>query len=207
LIWQLNDCWPVQSWALLDSSGAYKAAAFEVRRLYAPLLASLEQLEDSLRLWAILDNSVDGFSGPTAVEARCLTDGSLLGRWETLVDLAPGQRQVVLDIDLGRFHRASTIISAALDKSSTFRLLAEPRYAQFPTPPLVVTVSQDCLIIRSDAPIVDLHLWDEDGELFLLDDFVTLPAGGSITLRSKGHPSRLQARSLAGKHALEIIKS
>jgi beta-mannosidase len=207
LIWQLNDCWPVQSWALLDSSGAYKAAAFEVRRLYAPLLASLDQLEDSLRLWAILDNSVDAFSGPTAVEARCLTDGSLLGRWETRVDLAPGQRQVVLEVDLSRFHRASTIISATLDKSSTFRLLAEPRYTQFQRLPLVVTLAEDQLIIKSDAPIVDLHLWDEEGDLILLDDFVTLPAGGSITLRIKGHPSRLQARSLAGIHPLEFTNS
>jgi hypothetical protein len=68
-------------------------------------------------------------------------------------------------------------------------------------------LAQDHLIVRSDAPIVDLHLWDENGDLLLLDDFVTLPAGGSIMLRSKGDPLRLQARSLAGKHALEFTKS
>src|SRR5690606_34867410 len=42
LIWQLNDCWPVQSWAVVDSTGTYKAAAYELRRLHAPLLAAVE---------------------------------------------------------------------------------------------------------------------------------------------------------------------
>jgi beta-mannosidase len=41
LFWQLNDCWPVQSWSVIDSELDPKAAYFACKRFYAPLLVSL----------------------------------------------------------------------------------------------------------------------------------------------------------------------
>lgn len=41
LFWQFNDCWPVQSWAVMDSELDPKAAYFACKRFYAPLLVSL----------------------------------------------------------------------------------------------------------------------------------------------------------------------
>lgn len=38
LYWQLNDCWPGISWSSLEFGGAWKAAHYAVRRLYAPVL-------------------------------------------------------------------------------------------------------------------------------------------------------------------------
>lgn len=40
LYWQLNDCWPVASWASLDSACRWKALHYFARRFYAPLLIS-----------------------------------------------------------------------------------------------------------------------------------------------------------------------
>jgi len=42
LYWQLNDCWPVASWASLDYYGRWKALHYAARRFYAPLLLSAE---------------------------------------------------------------------------------------------------------------------------------------------------------------------
>ena len=42
LYWQLNDCWPVASWASLDYFGRWKMLHYEARRFYAPLLLSVE---------------------------------------------------------------------------------------------------------------------------------------------------------------------
>ena len=42
LVWQLNDCWPVLSWALLDYHGFGKAAYYAVRRAFAPVLGLAE---------------------------------------------------------------------------------------------------------------------------------------------------------------------
>ncbi|MBV9278757.1 MAG: glycoside hydrolase family 2 protein, partial [Chloroflexi bacterium] len=40
LIWQLNDCWPVQSWSMIDYLGNRKAVYYAARRFYAPVLLS-----------------------------------------------------------------------------------------------------------------------------------------------------------------------
>lgn len=38
LYWQLNDVWPVSSWATVDYYGAYKIAHYRVREVYNQLL-------------------------------------------------------------------------------------------------------------------------------------------------------------------------
>lgn len=42
LFWQLNDCWPVASWASIDYFGRWKALHYMARRFYAPVLLSAE---------------------------------------------------------------------------------------------------------------------------------------------------------------------
>ena len=43
LYWQINDCWPVASWASIDSSCRWKALHYFARRFYSPLLVSAEE--------------------------------------------------------------------------------------------------------------------------------------------------------------------
>jgi beta-mannosidase len=40
LYWQLNDCWPVASWASIDSFGRWKALHYMARRFFAPVIIS-----------------------------------------------------------------------------------------------------------------------------------------------------------------------
>jgi len=40
LYWQLNDCWPVASWASIDSFGRWKALHYMAKEFYAPVLVS-----------------------------------------------------------------------------------------------------------------------------------------------------------------------
>jgi len=41
LVWQLNDCWPATSWAIIDSAGTPKPAWHSIRRALAPLAVAL----------------------------------------------------------------------------------------------------------------------------------------------------------------------
>ena len=42
VVWQLNDCWPVSSWAAIDGDGRLKPLYHELRRLYADRLLTLQ---------------------------------------------------------------------------------------------------------------------------------------------------------------------
>lgn len=56
LFWQLNDCWPVLSWSVLDYYGFGKAGYYYVKRAYAPVLASFKALSDGgVELWLTND--------------------------------------------------------------------------------------------------------------------------------------------------------
>jgi beta-mannosidase len=53
LVWQLDDCWPVTSWALVDYAHRPKAACAVVRRCLAPLAVGLARNDDGADVWAV----------------------------------------------------------------------------------------------------------------------------------------------------------
>ena len=56
LVWQLDDCWPVLSWSVLDYDGFPKASYYFLKRVYAPYLASFKSAPDGgLELWLTND--------------------------------------------------------------------------------------------------------------------------------------------------------
>ncbi|MGW3098173.1 glycoside hydrolase family 2 protein [Streptomyces sp. NPDC001102] len=53
IVWQLNDCWPVTSWAAIDGDGREKPLYHELRRLYADRLLTLQARDAGLVLAAV----------------------------------------------------------------------------------------------------------------------------------------------------------
>ena len=190
---------------MIDSECELKAAAYELRRLYAPALVSLEKLADRVRAWVVLDNAGAPLAAELTLEARSLVDGSLLARKLGSAQIAVGERCVVLEMETGGFDPETTLLLAELSGVSTFRLLAEPKQARFATPELLASIEGNELSIQSDLPVVDLYLWDAEAELSLSDNFVTLAGGGARRrIGFRGTPRRLSARSLAGRHTLRF---
>ena len=82
IIWQLNVCWPVLSWSIVDYYGFGKAGYFYTKRVYAPVLASFQEQKDgSVELWISNDTLSEvtdtltirsgNFAGGTIWEENC----------------------------------------------------------------------------------------------------------------------------------------
>jgi beta-mannosidase len=55
LYWQINDCWPVASWAGTDYYGTWKALHYYAKRFYNPVLVAPIEDDKDLRIYSISD--------------------------------------------------------------------------------------------------------------------------------------------------------
>jgi len=57
IVWQLNDCWPVISWAAVDGDGRRKPLWYALRRSYADRLLTIQPTGAGLALVAVNDST------------------------------------------------------------------------------------------------------------------------------------------------------
>lgn len=62
LYWQINDNWPVASWAGIDYYGRWKALHYMAAKFYAPIAVSIQKTQDYISVW--LENE-------TSAEQKC----------------------------------------------------------------------------------------------------------------------------------------
>ncbi|MFF4082523.1 glycoside hydrolase family 2 protein [Streptomyces sp. NPDC001777] len=105
VVWQLNDCWPVSSWAAIDGDGRSKPLHHELRRVYADRLLTL-QPGDGSPVLALVNQSATEWR--TAVTLRRLgADGATLGR-EAQEVAVPARSVLRLPVSPGLVPRADT---------------------------------------------------------------------------------------------------
>ncbi len=78
VVWQLNDCWPVTSWAAIDGDGRPKPLWYAMRRAYADRLLTVQPRDAGLAVVAVNDTD-EPWSGTVEVARRRL-DGSVADR-------------------------------------------------------------------------------------------------------------------------------
>ncbi len=210
LIWQLNDCWPVQSWSIMDSDGDYKALGYQLRRLYGDRLLSIVRDNDKLTLWAMNDGEEPWFA-PVILSAIHLRTGEVLEVWEAEIELEPNSRGPLLEASIHGMSVPDTIIVAVdgFGEVDAWQLLAEPKSARFPSAePLVVsTFEEGVLTIKTTTPLVDLMLTEDGAPSKFIDNFITVSQPGTFSVRVNALPVSLEARSLAGIHPIKVTRS
>lgn len=93
IVWQLNDCWPVISWAAVDSHGHRKPLWHALRAVYADRFASFQPRDGGLVL-ALHDDHDEDWSG-TVVLRRMTLDGVERARVERPVRVAARSATIV----------------------------------------------------------------------------------------------------------------
>ena len=159
LVWQLNDCWPVQSWAWVDYRLRPKAAWYAARRFYAPLLLSVTSDEGRVRVHLVNDGP-EPVTGEVVVRA---VDSNGDAMWEVRSPAVAttGASTLAVEADLpDRVNSAAAqaVIHTTFAHLETTTLLVEPKDLKLSPATLTVTATDgpDCVVLRIESDRVAL---------------------------------------------------
>ncbi len=93
IVWQLNDCWPVSSWAAVDSTGRRKLLWYALRDLYEDHFLTVQPRDGGLAVIAS-NLSARPWEGDLVIERRGL-DGTVLACVGTPVSVGARDNAVV----------------------------------------------------------------------------------------------------------------
>ena len=93
VLWQLNDCWPVVSWAVVDGDGRRKPVWYALRRSYADRLLTVQPQGDDLVV-VMVNDAASTWSAEVSM-ARMDFWGKVLAQASFTAEAAPGAAQVV----------------------------------------------------------------------------------------------------------------
>ncbi|TVT01343.1 glycoside hydrolase family 2 protein [Amycolatopsis bartoniae] len=190
IVWQLNDCWPVISWSVVDGDGRLKPAWYALRDSYADRLVTFGERDGKLVLSAINDTDTP-WEAP-ALLRRVSFDGSEEAQSSELS--VPPRGVTRQEVPVG--GSATDVFVADVPGS--------PRATWFSAPDLELrlpearysvesrTVAEGCeLTVTAESLLVDLTLLaDQVSESAVPDRaLVTLLPGESVTFGVRGAPS------------------
>ncbi|MFF5156627.1 glycoside hydrolase family 2 protein [Streptomyces sp. NPDC000348] len=98
VVWQLNDCWPVTSWAAIDGDGREKPLYHELRRLYADRLLTVRADGEGLVVAAV-NQSAEAWHGTLRLR-RMSVDGTVTGEAAPVL-AAEGRTVAVVEVPAG----------------------------------------------------------------------------------------------------------
>lgn len=214
LIWQFNDCWPVESWAVQDYRRLLKPAGYELARLYADHLVSLVRNGDEIAVHLVNDDVTD-LEGILILELLSTLSGGVLTRRDLPVRIAAGERRVVYTEPVANEDPTVTAVRATVTTGakrfevSTF--LAEPKEMEFWEPRLSVTLGDGELTLHVERAAFDLVLTDPDDPENLRSGGLDQSGTEAVTLVNESRsyrfsrpPVRLQCRLLGATFELPV---
>lgn len=164
LVWQLNDCWPVTSWAIVDSALRPKPALYVIGRALAPLAVGLAHTPDGAEVWVV--NGTHATVEAELVLSLWSLEGERLCVDRRSVTLPPHQA-TELDTFTG-VEGQGDVLSGQLwvgDKLvHRTALWSEPfKYYTYPNPDLTLSQRGDAIGLRVNRPAKGVWLSGGDG--------------------------------------------
>jgi beta-mannosidase len=193
LLWQLNDCWPVESWSVLEFGGRMKAVAYELPRLFANLLLKIDLKEGEVTLSACLHNADSPVGGKINLSAFDLKTGDRVVDLESKLKIEPNQSAEIVKTshDPGRSLLWVAKTGDATAAAHTGRPIGTK------TPDLTHHVKNQQAEIISETPLIDLYIEDvQNPENSFEPNFINLLAGDRVLVKATGPIDKLRFRCL-----------
>ncbi|MFG1847174.1 glycoside hydrolase family 2 protein [Micromonospora carbonacea] len=211
IVWQLNDCWPVTSWAAVDGDGRRKPLWYALRRAYADRLLTVQPRDGGLALVAVNETG-QPWRAPAAV-TRVTADGEPRAKSAYDLDVpAYGKVELALPADLARPEepRRELLVAEAGDAGRAFWFFAEDRDADWPAAEYDATVEQvdggQRVRVTARTFLRDLTLFPDrlDPAAEVDEALVTLLPGESATFTVRA-PRPLPAAALTARPVLRTV--
>jgi beta-mannosidase len=200
IVWQLNDCWPVTSWAAIDFDERPKPLWYALRRAFAPRnLVFATEDEDGLLSVVLLNDTDQPWRGELALSREQL-NGEILATVTVRVNVEPRTvTPIALPDALSHPQdRTAEIIVARIEGVTRVYTFVEDLELALEADPLDVHVERidDGYAVNVTARTLarDITLLaDRAAADATVDDaLVTLTAGQSVTFRVRTKASELQ---------------
>jgi len=149
LYWQLNDCWPVASWASIDYYGRWKALHYYAKRFYSPVLISC--FEQGTKVNIHVTNDTTEYI-KSVIEWKLRDNGAgVIFEDEKDVGVGPLKTKKCLTLDLKNMVSKENIRNVYLEfflnikgeiVSSGTLLFVKPKYFSFLNPEMKISVNE-----------------------------------------------------------------
>lgn len=216
IIWQLNDIWPVASWASIDYYGRWKALHYAAKRFFAPVMISAEEegelsqnpkineyhpapLEKSFRL-NVCNETLRDVTGEVFWALRTpdgaivrqnqqtLTIPAMSAKWLDKVDCA--------DASLTGHYVSFAFVVDNVAVSEGTCIFCAPKHFEFTDPQLTAETHGDTIIVTSHAYAKQVWLESEDADLLLDDNAFDMNPGTKVVRVVRGTAEKVRGRSV-----------
>ncbi|WP_295818295.1 hypothetical protein [uncultured Deinococcus sp.] len=200
LVWQLNDCWPVTSWAIIDSSGVPKPAYYSIQRELAPLAVQAVRSGDALRAW-VVSSEQQAQAAEVRLDVYTLGGEPVHSRRVELEVAANAVTPLdVGDVTLHAGHVAFVRVFVAAQERSRAVLWPEPvKHHDHPEPALWAQLQGRHLSVGTTLPA--RGVWIDAGDRRVSDNHLDLLPGEhvSVILSSDTDPADVRVRAVGSR--------
>lgn len=215
VVWQLNDIWPVASWASIDYYGRWKALHYAERKMFAPVMISCEEIgELSERPYCIAEPKPIEKSGRLHVTNETFAPVTGIVKW-SLRDsnsrvLESGEETVTVpaldgvwlekqdfsQYDERQIHMTYSFTVDGSVVSENTCLFTPPKHYYFKDPKLSLSVDGNKITVSAEAYAKNVELYDETGDVRFTDNYFDMDAGTYTVEIMEGTPVNLKCRSV-----------
>lgn len=215
VVWQLNDIWPVASWASIDYFGRWKALHYAEKRAFAPVMISCEEIgELSERPFCVAQPAPIEKSARLHVANETMESVSGVVRWslrrasgEVILDGAEEVRVEPLSglwlskMDFSSYDELEVYISYSFEQdgrvvSEGTSLFTAPKHFRFQDPKLHVRREGSELIVTAQAYAKQVAVEGVDGDVKLSDNFFDMNPGERRIEILEGEASEFTVKSV-----------